>query len=134
LPQSTMYSPATIRTAPSTLQRREKQSKGEAQQQASKQGAGIAYYAHPEVQGLVEEDGAEHRDEDDDERAEHGHVEGPPLPQAPRHERERETGRHDALHAAQSLPGINQETMSCSCRSIDQASLVFSPRRLTSRA
>lgn len=49
------------------------------------------------MQGLVEEDGAEHRDEDDDERAEHGHVQRPPLPQAPRHEREREPGRHDAL-------------------------------------
>lgn len=49
------------------------------------------------VQGLVEEDGAEHGDEDDDERAEHGHVQGPPLPQAPRHQREREPGRHETL-------------------------------------
>lgn len=95
-----------MRTAPSALQRREK-SKVKAKEQQAMQAESMSFaHVHPEVQGLVEEDWAEHRDEDDDERAEHGHVEGPPLPQAPRHEREGETGRHDALqHADADQPG-----------------------------
>lgn len=56
LPQSTMYSPATMRTAPSALQRREK-SKVKAKEQQAMQAESMSFaHVHPEVQGLVEED------------------------------------------------------------------------------